>query len=192
MNSADAVRSLVREVLFGEAADDGSQNGSGSIGPSPLEKIRATGEPVSFKSDIPKIKSVVAKIQSSPAYQVGMSAWSGGLVGAAQTAGMRVPRALSRPGEFLTRPEVSTVITTVFPGAGSAMTAGRGLLGAVTKGIGSEISGPVGAAYKAAKSAPAAIIKADRYVPTLDPVAWYSTPTSLVTAPLSGKDPLKR
>ena len=44
----------------------------GPIGPSPLEKITATGDPVDIKSDITKIKSTVSKIQASPAYQVGM------------------------------------------------------------------------------------------------------------------------
>ena len=59
----------------------------GPIGPSPLEKITATGDPVDIKSDITKIKSTVSKIQASPAYQVGMGAWSGGLAGAAKAAG---------------------------------------------------------------------------------------------------------
>ena len=69
---------------------------AGPIGPSPLEKIRATGDPVDIKSDITKIKSTVSKIQASPAYQVGMGAWSGGLAGAAKAAGTHVPSALSK------------------------------------------------------------------------------------------------
>ena len=59
----------------------------GPIGPSPLQKIRATGDPVNLGTDIAKIKSTVAKVQSSPAYKIGMGAWSGGLVGAAKGAG---------------------------------------------------------------------------------------------------------
>ena len=112
------------------------------IGPSPLEKIRATGDdddPVSFKSDIPKIKSVASKVQSSPAYKIGTGAWSGGLVGAAKAAGTHVPGALSKPGDFLTRPEVVTALGTVIPGAGIG-SAAKGILGAATKGIGSEHS----------------------------------------------------
>jgi hypothetical protein len=68
VTSADAVRSLVREVLFGEADGSNGTRGSedGPIGPSPLEKIRSRGDPVSFKTDIPKIKNVVSKVQSSP------------------------------------------------------------------------------------------------------------------------------
>jgi hypothetical protein len=131
VNSAQAVRSLVREVLFGEAV--GSPNGEGPIGPSPLEKSRSTGDPVSFKSDIPKIKNVVSKVQASPAYKIGTGAWSGGLVGAAKGAGMHVPSALSKPGEFLTRSEINIAMASAEPEAGSAMVAARGLLGAVTR-----------------------------------------------------------
>jgi hypothetical protein len=102
MNSAEAVRSLVREVLFGEAAVAVDPE-EGPIGPSPLEQIRARGDPVSFKSDIAKIKNAVskvqAKVQASPAYKIGTGAWSGGLVGAAKAAGMQVPGVLSKPGE---------------------------------------------------------------------------------------------
>jgi hypothetical protein len=31
-----------------------------------------------------------------------------------------------------------------------------------------------------------------RYIPKLDPVASYSSPVSLATAPFSGKDPFKK
>jgi hypothetical protein len=86
---------------------------NGPLGPSPLEKIRATGDPVSFKSDVLKIKNLVAKVQASPAYKIGMGAWSGGLVGAAKAAGKDVPSALSEPGEFLTRPEITTALAHV-------------------------------------------------------------------------------
>jgi hypothetical protein len=168
MNSADAVRSLVREVLFGEAADPEE----GPIGPSPLEKIRARGDPVSFKSDIAKIKNVISKVQASPAYKIGTGAWSGGLVGAAKAAGMQVPGVLSKPGEFLTRPEVTTAIAAAIPGAGTAMTAARGLMGAARSARGANL-----------------FSKFTR-VPQLDPVASYSTPAALVTAPVSGKNPL--
>ena len=51
------------------------------------EGHRATGDPVNLGTDIAKIKSTVAKVQSSPAYKIGMGAWSGGLVGAAKGAG---------------------------------------------------------------------------------------------------------
>ena len=149
----------------------------GPIGPSPLEKITATGDPVDIKSDITKIKSTVSKIQASPAYQVGMGAWSGGLAGAAKAAGRQVPSALSKPGEFLTRPEATTALGTVIPGAGIGPAA-KGILGAATRGIGAEVPG-VG------------VVKSG-YLPKLDPVAAYSTPSALVTAPLSGKDPLKK
>jgi hypothetical protein len=50
---------------------------------------------------------VQAKVQASPAYKIGMGAYTGGLVGAAKGAGMHLPAALSKPGEFLTRPEVN-------------------------------------------------------------------------------------
>jgi hypothetical protein len=77
----------------------------GPIGPSPLEKIRATGDPDDIKSDITKIKSTVSKIQASPAYQVGMRAWSGGLAGAAKAAGRQVPSAF--PSHFAILPLTS-------------------------------------------------------------------------------------
>jgi hypothetical protein len=178
MTSADAVRSLVREVLFGEQDDSQHE----PIGPSPLEKVRATGDPVSFQSDISKIKDVVAKVQSSPLYQVGTAAWSGGLVGAAQAAGVHVPSALSKPGEFLTRPEVTTAIGAAIPGAGAAGTAATGIWKAATRGIGSEVGSQ--AAGMAGASG--------RYVPKLDPVAAHSTPSALATVPLSGKNPFKK
>ena len=82
----------------------------GPIGPSPLQKIRATGDPVNLGTDIAKIKSTVAKVQSSPAYKIGMGAWSGGLVGAAKGAGMHVPSTISKVGDFLTRPEVNMAL----------------------------------------------------------------------------------
>jgi hypothetical protein len=172
--SAATVRSLVREVLFGEAGDDPEE---GPIGPSPQEKIRATGDPVSFKSDIPKIKNVISKVQASPAYKIGTGAWSGGLVGAAKAAGMRLPSALAKPGEFLTRPEVSMAIGATAPEAGSASTAARGIWGAATKGIGSSLGRALGST---------------RFVPELNPVASASTYKALAMTPLSGKDPLKK
>jgi hypothetical protein len=171
----DAVRSLVREVLF--------EDEEGPIGPSPLERVRARGgDPVSFKSDISKLKNIAAKVQSSPAYRIGTAAWSGGLVGAAQAAGMRVPGALSKPGEFLTRPEVSTAIGAAIPGAGAAGTAASGVWKAATKGIGSEYGGELLGKFGKTST---------RYVPELDPVAGASTYKSLAMAPWSGKGPPK-
>jgi hypothetical protein len=179
--SLGSIRSLVRELLgLREDEEDGP------IGPSPLERVRARGEPVDFKSDIAKIKSLAgtmaSRVQASPAYRIGTAAWSGGLVGAAKAAGVDVPRVLSKPGEFLTRPEVVTAMGTVIPGAGVGAAA-KGVLGAATKGVGSEIGSQ--AAGMAGTTSP-------RYVPKLDPVASYSTPTALITAPLSGKDPFKK
>jgi hypothetical protein len=117
---------------------------AGPIGPSPL------------KSGISKIKNVVSKVQASPAYKIGMGAWSGGLVGAAKAAGMHVPSALAKPGEFLTRPEISTAIAATAPEAGSASTAARGIWGAATRGIGSPLARALGST---------------RFVPELNPVA---------------------
>jgi hypothetical protein len=166
--------------LWREANDgsNGTHPEEGPIGPSPLEKVKAAGgDPVSFQSGVSKIKNVISKVQSSPAYKIGMGAWSGGLVGAAKAAGMQVPSALSKAGEFLTRPEISTAIAATAPEAGSASTAGRGLWGAATRGIGSPLGRALGST---------------RFVPELNPVASYSTYRSLATAPLSGKDPFKK
>jgi hypothetical protein len=176
--AAEAVRSLVRGVLFEQGGGDSED---GPIGPSPLERIRATGEPVSFKSDVTKLKNIAAKVQDSPIYRIGMGAWSGGLVGAAHATGTHVPSTLSKPGEFLTRPEVTMALGTVIPGAGIG-SAAKGILGATTRGIGSELGNQMASTVGAPS----------RYIPKLDPVASYSTPTSLVTAPLSGKDPFKK
>jgi hypothetical protein len=164
-----------RSVLVGEAA--AWQNGAGPIGPSPLEKIRAKGDPVSFKSDIPKIKNVISKVQASPAYKIGTGAWSGGLVGAAKAAGAHVPSALSKAGEFLTRPEISTAIAATAPEAGSASTAARGVWGAATRGIGSSLGRALGST---------------RFVAELNPVASASTYKSLAMSPWSGRGPPKR
>jgi hypothetical protein len=179
MTSADAVRALVREVLFNEAGDDASNDGP--IGPSPLEKLRATGEPVSFKSDISKIKSRVAKVatdvQASPAYKIGTGAYAGGLVGAAKGAGMHVPSALSKPGEFLTRPEISTTIGMMTPVAGSPWRAAFGW-GGLAKGVGSGLKQPVSGV--------------EHPIPKFDPVAAYSTPSAVAMSPLAAKDPFKK
>jgi hypothetical protein len=76
------------------------------------------------------------------------------------------------------RPEVSTAMLTAIPGAGNALTAAKGVLGAATRGIGAEV--------------PELGIAKSGYIPKLALVASYSTPTSLAMTPLSGKDPLKK
>jgi hypothetical protein len=161
------------KMLLREAGDTDPEEGP--IGPSPLEKIRATGEPVSFQSDVAKIKNVVAKVQDSPTYKIGTAALSGGLIGAARAAGMHVPSALAKSQDFMMRPEVTTALGTVIPGAGAVGSAAKGVLGAA-KSAGSNAN----------------LFSKFTRVPQLDPVAAYSKTTSLVTAPLSGKDPFKK
>ena len=110
MLSMGKIHSLLGAILMYARSVLREDEQDGPIGSSPLEKIRATGDPVSFKSDIPKIKNVISKVQASPAYKIGMGAYTGGLVGAAKGAGMHVPSVLAKPREFLTRPEVNMAL----------------------------------------------------------------------------------
>jgi hypothetical protein len=110
-----------------------------------------------------------------------MGAYAGGLVGAAKGAGMKVPSALSKPGEFLTRPEVTTAIGIMTPVLGSTGRAGTAWSG-LAKGIGSELKQAIGGAEYASP----------RFPKLNDPVAAYSTPSAIITSPLAAKDPFKK
>jgi hypothetical protein len=103
-NSLEAVRSLVYDILY---EDDEYTEG-----------IMDT-----VKSGMSKAMSTVGT--------VGKGFLSGGLVGAAQSAGMHVPSILSKPGKFLSSPTVSAALGTVVLGAGAAASATKGAMGAM-------------------------------------------------------------